>query len=78
MIACAREDLHSLGIGLLVAVLLLGFGVAMVTFFWAASTSILTSASNYNGPRMAACYVDLVKEDARLQVARHDQHQAPD
>lgn len=76
MIACAREYLHSLGIGLLVAVLLLGFGVAVVTFFWAASTATLTSASNYSGPRMAACYVDLVKEDARLQVERHGQNQA--
>ncbi len=78
MIACAREHLHSLGIGLLVAVLLLGLGAAMVTLSWAANTGILTSASNYSGPRMAACYVDLVKEDARLQVARHDQNQAQD
>lgn len=74
MITCVREDLHSLGIGLLVMVLLLGIGGAMVTLSWAASTGILTSASNYSDQRMAACHVDLVKEDARLQVARHDQH----
>jgi hypothetical protein len=73
MMACTKEFLHSLGIGLLVAVLLMGIGGAMVTLSWAASTGILTSASNHTGPRMAACYVDFVKEDARLQVARHDQ-----
>lgn len=67
---CTRDHLHSLGIGLLVAVLLMGTGAALVTLSWAASTGILTSASNYNGPRMAACYVDLVKEDASLPVAR--------
>lgn len=70
MSACTREHLHTLGIGLLVAVLLLGIGGAMVTLSWAASTGILNSASNHTGPRMAACYVDLVKEDANFPGAR--------
>lgn len=70
MSACVRDHLHSLGIGILVMVLMMGIGGAMVMLSWAASTGIQISASNCHGQLMAACYVDLVKEDARLPVER--------
>ena len=52
-----KERLHSIAIGICVAVALMGFGWCAVTFTWATSTGILNAASSRSGQPMAGCSV---------------------
>ncbi|MBU2537669.1 MAG: hypothetical protein KKH22_04465 [Proteobacteria bacterium] len=52
-----KERLHSIAIGICLAVVLMGFGWCAVTFTWASSSSILNTALSRTGPPMAGCSV---------------------
>lgn len=51
------ERLHSIAMGLCVAMVLMGFGWCAVMFVWASNGGILSIASSRTGQPMAGCSV---------------------